>query len=315
MTKTKQIAKPKSKEDLANELAVEKLLPEINANHRECIKCGKDAIQHAIQAGELLAKLKKSVKHGDWLALLEARCDCSARCATNYIRIAANLPELIKSQGKEFVADATVDGCIKLLGHSKTEPQKDSNRQSLPISNAPTTAGGNGKQRQKTTPQYVDPVEAACEHDFDDEACRKCHAPKPVKKISGGVTFDRDELTSESKDAFDKDAPDELKHVFELREGFEEQRNRLAAVQTWITQNENHPGAKHLQSAASRIRTDLKQASSELKFCAPHCVCVYCKNKPPKVANCNACKGLGWITEPIFNQAPEALKRESKRST
>lgn len=312
MTKTKQIAKPKSKEDLAKELAVEKLLPEINANHRECIKCGSDAIQHAIQAGELLLKLKESVKHGDWLPLIESRCDCTPRAAQNYMKI-VGLKAAIEKQGKDIGSDATIGGCLKMIGHSKSDSQKGGNTNGVRIS--VPSGGDKGKKRQKTTPQYVDPVEAACDHDFDDEACRKCHAPRPTKKISGGTTFDTAELTSESKDAFAKDAPDELRQVFELREGFEEQRNRLAAVQTWITQNENHPGAKHLQSAASRIRTDLKQASSELKFCAPHCVCVYCKNKSPKVANCNACKGLGWITEPIFNQAPEALKRESKRST
>lgn len=26
---------------------------------------------------------------------------------------------------------------------------------------------------------YIDPIEAACQHDFDDEACRKCHMPRP----------------------------------------------------------------------------------------------------------------------------------------
>ena len=63
-------------------------------------------------------------------------------------------------------------------------------------------------------------------------------------------------------------------------------------------------------SAKQRIVADLDNADSELKFSAPHCVCVYCENKPPKVANCTACKGLGWITEQIYKAAPKGLKRE-----
>lgn len=138
---------------------------------------------------------------------------------------------------------------------------------------------------------------------------------EPAKpKISGGVTFDTAEMSSESKDAFGKETPEEIAKAFELREGFQEQRNKLTSIKTWMTQNQNHPGAAVLAGAVQRIVTDIDNADSELKFCTPYCVCVYCHNKKPKVTDCNACKGLGWITEQIYKAAPKGLQREKAKA-
>ncbi len=134
-----------------------------------------------------------------------------------------------------------------------------------------------------------------------------------AKKISGGITFDTAELTRESKDAFGDEAPEALAKVFELAEGFKEQRSKITSIKTWITQNENHPGAAVLSSAAQRLKADLDQADSELKFSMPYCVCMYCGNKSPKVTDCNACKGLGWVTEPVYQAAPKGIKREKAK--
>jgi hypothetical protein len=325
--KSKQLPAVKSKEDLANELVVEKLLPEINANHRECIKSGSDAIQYAIQAGELLLRLKGSVKHGEWLPLLEKRVDCTPRAAQNYMKI-VGFKATLQKQGKDVSSDATIGGCLKMIGQSKqsSKPPK-SNTNGVRIS--PNTGGSSSSKPSPPAavePPQSEPIQAPAaketavkptgpcphggEHDYDDEACRRCHDPKPKgRKISGGITFERAELEGDSKDAFGGEAPDELKKVFELCEGFKDQRSKLASIKTWMTQNQNHPGAVVLTGAANRIRTDINQADEELKFAAPYCVCVYCHNKPPKVANCNACKGLGWITEPIYKAAPKGMQR------
>lgn len=136
----------------------------------------------------------------------------------------------------------------------------------------------------------------------------------PDRKISGGITFDREELTSESKDAFGSESPEELNLVFQIVEGFKAQRQKLSSIKTWITQNINHPGSVVLASAESRVKADIDQADSELKFAMPYCVCVYCSNKPAKRKDCNACKGLGWITEPVYQAAPKGMKRDKAAS-
>jgi hypothetical protein len=108
--------------------------------------------------------------------------------------------------------------------------------------------------------------------------------------------------------------PPELASAFDLAADFDAQRRKLTSIKTWLTQNQNHPGAKVLAGAAQRLRTDLDHADAELKFSKPYCVCVYCDDKPQKVADCRACKGLGWIPQPIYEAAPANLKRKIKQA-
>lgn len=156
-------------------------------------------------------------------------------------------------------------------------------------------------------------------HDFLEGACIKCHEPDDAAdeepatvagKVSGGITFDPKELTPQSvKDGFGDEVTGELRAAFAIRAEFQEKRQQLTNLKTWITQRVSHPGCAVLKSGESRIKTDIDNLDTELKFATPHCECVYCKNKMPKVANCNACKGRGWITQEIYKQAPKELKR------
>jgi hypothetical protein len=141
--------------------------------------------------------------------------------------------------------------------------------------------------------------------------------PKPATKPADPAprlhadSFEPAEFTGEAKDAFGDGVAGDLKQVFELRAEFDEQLAKLASIKTWMTQRATHPGAAVLAEADQRIRADLTQVHEELKFAKPHCVCVYCKNKNPKVLDCNACKGKGWMTEQVYKAAPKGLKRES----
>lgn len=179
------------------------------------------------------------------------------------------------------------------------------------FSDKPKRAKSNGKPlSQSDAPPTPAEDEPAQDEPID--------APKveetAVRQPSGGTSFNPSEWTPDSKDAFGAAPPDDLRTVFEICEEFDAQRAKITGIKTWITQRLSHPGAKVLEGAAQRIRTDLDQADSELKFAKPYCVCVYCHNKSPKVANCTACKGLGWITEPIYKAAPKGMKRETVKA-
>jgi hypothetical protein len=50
----------------------------------------RDAVGHAIRAGELLTEAKAQVKHGEWLPWLEANFPGAPRTAQDYMRLAAN---------------------------------------------------------------------------------------------------------------------------------------------------------------------------------------------------------------------------------
>jgi hypothetical protein len=69
-------------------------LPAIAADVRREVEAAeqswRDAVAHAIRAGELLIEAKAQVKHGDWGGWLDANFPGSRTTATNYMRLAAN---------------------------------------------------------------------------------------------------------------------------------------------------------------------------------------------------------------------------------
>jgi hypothetical protein len=48
----------------------------------------RQAVEHAIAAGELLIEAKKQVKHGEWQTWLMANCDISERTVQAYMKLA-----------------------------------------------------------------------------------------------------------------------------------------------------------------------------------------------------------------------------------
>jgi hypothetical protein len=75
----------------------------------------RDAVGHAIRAGELLIEAKAQVRHGEWLPWLEANFPFSERTARNYMRLARE---------SERVADLpTIRAAVALLaGRTDDEP-------------------------------------------------------------------------------------------------------------------------------------------------------------------------------------------------
>lgn len=294
---------------------VEKLLPDIRATHKEFLKSGQATVDLARQIGDMLWKLKECVKKGEWTELVEDRCEFTIRTATTYMKLSGGW-ELLE---KKEAAATTIDGCVKLIGQSKPKTHKGGKRKVVPKPAKSADNGKRGSETESPQPAAAEKPAGPCphggDHDYDDEACRRCHDPKPKgRKVTGGTAFNVEELTGESKDAFGTQAPSELRQVFELCEEFDAQRAKLSGIKSWMTQRLAHPGAAVLVDAAQRIKTDLDHLDAELKFAKPYCVCVYCKNESPKVANCNCCKGRGWMTEQLYKAAPKGLKREKAQA-
>jgi hypothetical protein len=81
-----------------NELTAIALKSEINANHRECLRAGNEAIHHAYQAGELLAKVKGLVPHGSFSGWVSQYCDFQPRTAQGYTKLFKDLKAIPKAQ-------------------------------------------------------------------------------------------------------------------------------------------------------------------------------------------------------------------------
>ena len=70
------------------------LANQINAAHKLCEAALKNGLQHAMEAGRLLAEVKSLCPHGEWLPWLKSNFKGSPRTAQGYMRIASHWPEL-----------------------------------------------------------------------------------------------------------------------------------------------------------------------------------------------------------------------------
>lgn len=75
----------------------------------------QSAVQHAIQAGELLTEAKAQVKHGEWLPWLGANFPASTRTAQGYMRLAE------RAEDAQRLAHLGVGGALKELAAPKED--------------------------------------------------------------------------------------------------------------------------------------------------------------------------------------------------
>lgn len=79
----------------------------------------RDALGHALRAGELLIEAKGKVKHGEWLRWLEANFPGSERTAQGYMKLAANPPRV------SDLESPTVRGALAELAEPREEPPEE----------------------------------------------------------------------------------------------------------------------------------------------------------------------------------------------
>lgn len=167
----------------------EALIPEINANHRECTKSGHEALKYAQQAGELLWKLKETVKHGDFEQIVEQRCDCSLTTAKGYMRISDGLPKLLEKLGDEAPSEISIRGIQKLI--TEHSPPKSNRIGGAPSKSRPS-GGSPGPQKgpasvpqiEAQTKQVEQELAAAQAAPEPEEPADKTEVGKKLKKIN-----------------------------------------------------------------------------------------------------------------------------------
>ncbi len=90
-----------------------KLVEVIHAEHEAAIHKARDAIEHARRCGEMLIKVKSSLKHGGWLPWLNANITFSESTAQRYMQVASRWDDL--QQKSRTVRDLTMQGAIRAL--------------------------------------------------------------------------------------------------------------------------------------------------------------------------------------------------------
>jgi hypothetical protein len=163
-----------------------------------------------------------------------------------------------------------------------------------------------GKDGKSYPAKKPTPKKAPAEVDFG------CRSAESAPKISGGTTFDPSEWTPQNVTEQTGEAPvPALESVFAVATEFDAHRKALTNLKKWINQRAQHAAGRILQAGQQRIITDIDNLDREIKFARPHSTCCYCKNEMPKLVECSACKGSGWISEDVYKQAPKGIKKNA----
>jgi hypothetical protein len=106
--------------ELTTNINLDDLAAEVEKEHRAVENHFKQAVVHAIKAGEALNEAKKLVKHGDWYDWLETNFKFTTRTATNYMLL-ASLPEEIRNS----VSDLTLREALAAIASTKQKTIED----------------------------------------------------------------------------------------------------------------------------------------------------------------------------------------------
>lgn len=104
-------------------------------------------------------------------------------------------------------------------------------------------------------------------------------------------------------DALNRPVPTQLREVFEAREKFKAILNQIKKAKADAKVLADTPGGARIQF--SPLVTDFDNARRHVRFAMPHTTCPYCKMRKKE---CDACKGTGWVTESIYDNAPRETK-------
>ncbi|MBI3776768.1 MAG: DUF3102 domain-containing protein [Gammaproteobacteria bacterium] len=99
------------------------LATQINAEHSAATTAANTAVQHALNAGQLLIEAKKLVAHGEWLPWIAANCQLADRTVQGYMRLARELPKLDGPKAQR-VADLPLREALALLADDRMRELK-----------------------------------------------------------------------------------------------------------------------------------------------------------------------------------------------
>jgi Protein of unknown function (DUF3102) len=95
-------------------LALPDLAQAIEREHLAAHQAARTALEHALECGRLLIEAKAQVGHGRWLAWVEEHLSFGPRQATNYLRLAREVPKLSEGN-RQRVSDLSMRDALNQL--------------------------------------------------------------------------------------------------------------------------------------------------------------------------------------------------------
>lgn len=162
-------------------LALVSFLPKINALHRSIYNKTKEVVREAVEIGNLLLKLKALTPHGHFEDTLDNNPDCevSLRTAQKYMQLAKGFPQLEEQLGS-VAYEMSIEACISKLNRGVDQKRRPRRFSADQLTATPDT-----------TSSPVDGGGDSCirggQHEYDEEACVKCHDPRPTEGEEGRI--------------------------------------------------------------------------------------------------------------------------------
>jgi hypothetical protein len=154
----------------------------INQLHEEVFRAVRMAVTKAVELGNKLQAVKDSLPHGRFGSWVTENCNFDDRLARRYMAVASGWPLLVESVGTTAYV-LSLDAAINKINSLKKE-----------------TADAEART-------VADPE--ACphggEHEYDEEACVRCHDPRPQQSPARGVAGLLEKAIAHEKGASDRD--------------------------------------------------------------------------------------------------------------
>jgi hypothetical protein len=99
------------------------LATKINNAHYQVEQAFSSAMNHALEAGDFLLKVKKQVSHGGFAPWIRNNCEFADRMARAYMSVAVQFPKL-PDEERQRVADMSLRGVLKLFASPGGRPPK-----------------------------------------------------------------------------------------------------------------------------------------------------------------------------------------------
>lgn len=287
----------------------------INDQHQQVQSHLGKALERAKVAGETLVKVKHAAPPDGFHKWIEKNLDFSRATASRYMKIAQRWEEVEK-----FITDSmTVTSALKLLAEKESDDQE---------SKTPSDVYVASVQRSDPGVSEIQPSTSGVAHDAETVVETPLATPSPAPDEAESSSQTEQEKTAkpeapacdssagQRRDEVGLAVPESLLKAFAAQDRFDELMKALRSAQKIIHDLAVSPGGERLRENLTHKQTGedkpmrhscehIANAITKLRFARPYAaVCPYCHHEGKVDAACNACRGLGWVTESTWKHCP-----------
>lgn len=143
--------------------------------------------------------------------------------------------------------------------------------------------------------------------DDQKKAAERIKAGENAPAVSQEYTREHKARAKPVFDAVGRPVPEKFHSIFDARPLFADLSRKMAALKGEVEDLDHHKAGAALQT--NLITVDLTNAGIMVRGGCPHAMCPYCGGEQQvQGTKCEACKGRGWLTKGVYDQAPAEIK-------